>query len=424
MAVSVIRCVGRGMLAGIFMLGTAAHSMAQQPRFELLHLWGSDGETRALAAHSDAAKARGVDWTEHIVFFNFLGVRAMFAKRLALAVPPSGLFWIGGDSATQMIDAGLFRAIPAKSGDLDYSKALLPEVYDVVRYGDGDHITMLPVGSHIQNRIFYNRQILEEVGATPPKKWSEFLELAPRVAEAGYYAMIVTDQRWQNRYLFLAILAEKLNVDEMRRFLSGSDPVRNYEGALRSSMDILMELRKYSNPDIGDLSWDAAIGKVYHKNGLAYILGDFTGALIPKDDGSVICAAPPGNDYLMWAVDGIALTTTEDPDERAGQDILIETVGSPANHKKYLAVKGGVSAYIDGDNEGLDSCARASKRAWDETSEKIFVRSEEWTETLDTFATITSTLLRTPEITTDEAVSQIIEAIESSRRSKEMLARR
>ncbi len=404
-----------GFALGIAILCAPLAADERTPEFELLHLWGSDGETRALAAYSKAVRSRGVKWTEHIVFFNYLGVRAMFAKRLSLSVPPSGLFWVGGDSGKQMIDAGLFRGVPTKFGEIDFSEILLPDVYDVLRHGD--KLTILPVGSHIQNRIFYNRAILEELGATAPQSWAEFLELAPRVSQAGYDAFIVSDQRWQNRYVLLAILAEQLDADEMRRFLAREDPVRNYEEALRSSVETLIRLRDYSNKDIGDLSWDAAISKVYHKAGFAYVLGDFTGALIPRDDGSVICTAPPGNEYLMWAVDGIALVQTDDPDVIAGQNILIEEVANPENHNAYLSVKGGVSAYRGGDKNSLDSCARASREAWHATPEKIFVASEEWTETLDAFATLTSTVWRMPDMTAQAAFAQLMEALDIAQRT-------
>ncbi len=395
---------------------TIANAKNNQPYFELLHLWGSDGETKALAAYSNAAKEQGVNWTEHVVFFNYLGVRAMYAKRLAIDAPPSGLFWIGGDSGKQMIDAGLFRKIPTKTDTIDFSKILRPEVYDVVKYDDG--ITILPVGSHIQNRIFYNQEILDEIGENPPDNWADFLKIAEKVSKAGYYAMIVTDQRWQNRYFFLAILAEKLNAQQMRRFLSGLDPVETYKEALLASMKIMLQLRPYTNPDIGDLSWDAAIGKIYHKNGFAYILGDFTGALIPKDDGSVLCASPPGNNYIMWAVDGIAFNNSHDNNEIAGQNILIQVVSNPKNHQKYLSVKGGVSAYVDSNIDKLDSCAKASKKAWDSADEKIFVTSEEWTQTLDVFATTTSTIWRTDNMSAEDAVAQIIEALRGMRHNQ------
>ncbi len=402
------------ILPGALCCAGLTAAVETQPRFELLHLWGSEGEMRALAAYSDAAKQRGVDWSEHIVFFNFLGVRAMFAKRLAISQPPSGIFWIGGNSAKQMIDAGLFRPIPTKLENFDFSKSLLPEVYDAIRYRD--MITLVPVGSHIQNRIFYNQDILDELAIEPPRTWSQFLAVAPAVQKAGYYPMIVTDQRWQNRYFFLAILAEKLTADEMRRFLSGNEPVEKYRDAMLASMEVLMALRPYTNKDIGDLSWDAAIGKVYDKSGFAYILGDFTSALIPKDDGTVLCTEPPGNEYVMWAVDGIALTQSDDPLVITGQNILIKVVTDVTNHNNYIANKGGVSAYVGGESIHLDRCTQASKQAWEQIPEKVFVSSEDWTETLDAFATITMTVWRTPDITVEEAVEQTIAALNDSRK--------
>ncbi len=400
---------------GLVILGTLApgspRAEEETPRFELLHLWGSDGETRALAAYSSAAIERGVEWDEHIVFFNYLGVRAMFAKRLSLSVPPSGLFWIGGESGKQLIDAGLFRGVPTQFGDIDFSKLLVPEFYEVLHHRD--MIAILPVGGHIQNRIFYNSEILNEIGREPPKSWGEFLELAPEVAQAGYHAIVMSDQRWQNRYVLLSILAEKLSMTEMRRFLDRTDPVETYSDQLRASVELLAGLRKYSNADFGDLSWDAAISKVYDKAGFAYVLGDFTGALIPKDDGTVICETPPGNEYLMWAIDGIALVQSEDPAVINGQDILIEVVADRENHRRYLSVKGGITAYLDGDGSGLDACARASRDAWNSGMEKLFIASEEWTETLDSFATLTSTLWRSPGMTAEEAFKQLMQALEA-----------
>lgn len=402
----------RGLATFVF-LATSAPA-EEQPRFELLHPWGSESEKRALAIYSNAAIAGGVRWSEHVVWFNFIGVRAVFANRLSLSRPPEGLFWIGGESAAQLIDAGLFRKIPVKIGNVDFSELLVPEVYEVLRHGDG--ITMLPIGNHIQNRIFYNRRILEEVGAEFPQSWAEFLTLAPKIVAAGYDAIVLTDQRWQNRNMLLSILAEQLDADEMLRFLSGTDPIEAHRDDLIAAMKILIELRKHSNNDIDDLAWDAAMSKVYHKTGFAYMLGDFAGALIPEDDGTVICAAPPGNKYVMWGIGGIALTEIDDPASVAGQNIFIENLGRPENHSRHYAIKGGIPIFVDDDDDGRDSCSMASKRDWEAAPRKIFVK--EWTETLDTFAATTTAVWQNRDMTAEQAVAQIIEAVQASREVK------
>ncbi len=156
------------------------------PQFELLHLWAEQAEQHALATLSEPMKAAGVVWSEQIVKTNFHGVRETFGERLALGIPPTAVFWIGGGPAVaELIDRGVFIEIEPVTGQGAFANLLLPEVFEAVSYGK--NISVLPVGIHLQNFIVYNKRILDEIGATaPPENWDVFVSYAQKAHEAGY----------------------------------------------------------------------------------------------------------------------------------------------------------------------------------------------------------------------------------------------
>ena len=170
-------------------------SKADSPRFELLHLWLTQAEDKALETIRAPLIEQGVDWSEHKVADNFYGVKAELSKRLSLGIPPSGAFWLGGPDFRELIDEKTLRLIPNKIGDKKFSQELIPEVFQVLSHNEG--ITALPVGIHLQNYIIYNKKIMDKLNLSIPQNWKEFIAMGPIVKQAGYDLLSMSDQHWQ-----------------------------------------------------------------------------------------------------------------------------------------------------------------------------------------------------------------------------------
>lgn len=396
-------------LAALSLWPILAAAQQPSPRFELLHLWVVDQEAHALRAISDPMKKSGVVWSENQVATNFLGVRDIFADRLALGAPPGGLFWLGGDQHAGMYDEQFFRLIPNRVGDLSFSEELIPEVYENVRADDS--ITLLPLGIHLQNRMIYNQQVLDRLGLPLPKTWQELLDIAPILSENGVYAVAMSDERWQIRFLLTSILAEQFSADEMYDFLENGVVSAQVEDRVRHTARIFMALRDHALPATRDLRWASVIELVKKGDALATFMGDFAAPLIADQD-RVRCGTPPGNQYVVWSFDTIALVATDDPDVIAGQDRLIEQVLQHRTHDEYILRKGGVPVYRGLDTSLMDACSQASLRAWNDSEDRLLLAASEWTQSLDTMASIMRIAWRDPSVDADTLAGELLAAID------------
>lgn len=401
----------------LFILGTQtgadlADAADAQPKFELLHLWATPEEAHALKAFSAPTQEQGVHWSEHAVETNFIGVRRAYAERLALFAPPSAVFWIGGNEAVSaLVDQGTFRKIPFEVGGRDFSQILRAEVLDVVRYDD-DHFALLPVGIHLQNHILYNTDLMASFAQEPPKSWEQFLGLAEKVHAKGYYGISASDQRWQIRFLIGSIMAEYFSADQFEALISGNGQSAQTKENLEHSFKVLRRLRNVANPDFKGLNWDTAVDHVVQGRALANVLGDFSSPLLPAS-GSVTCDMPPGNKYVLWSLDTIALTNAANLEHTAGQNIFIDTVALPEHNQKYIIRKGGIPAYKNVDTSLLHPCSKQSIEHWNKASNKFLLSSREWTQTMDAIAAVGQIIWRDPAHSIDDAVEETLQSLEA-----------
>ena len=400
-------------LAVILSVAGAAHP-DESPKFELLHMWVHEVETNALAAITDPMESQGVYWSESVVASDFLAVRTKFAERLSLGIPPTGVSWIaGGNSARELLESGVFRRIEPAVGGWNVADALIPEIYEAVKYEDG--LSVLPLGIHLQNHAVYNGDILEELGESPPRSWSEFLEIAPRAQELGYVPLVMSDQRWQLRFLLNAILVEKLDAEEFMELLHMQGDLERWRAPLREIIEIFGKLRQFANSDNYELDWWDAVEQVASGQALLHILGDFTSPLY-QSDANVICTLPPGNTYYIWAFDSIALTNTNDANQKAGQDLLIKTISRSDNQINYITQKGGIPAYRNVDIKRLNPCSRESVKNWRSASSRVLLTSNEWSGAGGVIIAVSQEYWRNyPEMSVDEAVDSMMSTLMSAK---------
>ena len=153
------------------------------------------------------------------------------------------------------------------------------------------------------------------------------------------------------------------------------------------------------------------VERVRSGDAFAAFMGDFVAPLIAGSPG-IRCSAPPGNDYVIWSFDTIALVKSDDPAVIAGQDRLIEVVMNHANRDEYILRKGGVPVYRGMDVARMDDCSKASVESWNQAETKILLTASEWTQTLDTIASILRLAWRDPESNAEQVTADVLTAVD------------
>lgn len=383
-------------------------SKADNPRFELLHLWLKQAEDRALEAIRAPLIDQGVEWSEHKIKDNFYGVKTQLSKRLSLGIPPSGAFWLGGPGLRQLVDKKTFRLIPNKTGNKDFSKELIPEVFEVLSHKQG--ITALPVGIHLQNYIVYNKKIMDELNLSVPQNWDQFIAMGPVVKQAGYDLLSMSDEHWQLRFLFPAILIESLNPEEFTSFLNNNEAMAKFEKPLKKAFTILQRLKPFANENYQKLDWEMANKRVIENKALANVLGDFTSPLYPSN-GQFLCELPPGNQFMLWSVDVIALVNTNNRAHELGQEALMKVGISHKHMQNYIAHKGGLPVLKNMPTQSFNDCTKNAIKMWKTPKiPHVFLNSAHWARELNALADVVGQFFENANATPNKGAQMVIEA--------------
>ena len=292
----------------------------------------------------------------------------------------------------------------------NFAEDLRPEIYELLRYKDG--ITALPVGVHVQNHVVYNRTIFDNLNLALPLSWDEFIQAAEVIKAEGYIPLSISDQRWQLRFLFSSILAERLTAAEFSALIASSSHPKTFKSTLVDALKIVGRLRNYANTDSRNLHWAKAVKKIVDGQAAASFLGDFSSPFFAGDEGKkFVCGFPPGNTYLLWAFDVVALTSTMTGSRRRGQDAFIYVATSQEYLAEYLPRKGGVPPYKFIDPSLLNACSRQSLANWETIDTRIHLGPDTWNTTLNAMASVVQKHWRDPESSPEEKANDIISAL-------------
>jgi len=382
-------------------------------RFEFLHLWLTESEQNALKTISEPLKAQGIEWLEHPVTKHFSGIKEELSKRLSLGIPPTGVFWLGGPELRELVETHSFRVIPNEVNGHFLDEKLLPEVYEVLSYEGG--LTALPVGIHLQNHIIYNMDILNELGLSLPKTWEELLSMGPALKKRGYDVLSISDQDWMLSILFASLLVEYLTPEQFLTLVENKGDLEGLREPFEKTFDLFLRLRPYFNPNLSNLHWAETTKRVIEGKALAVVLGDFATPLLPKA-GSFHCDLPPGNKFILWSVDVIALIDTKSKADEAGQTALIDLVFSKDHMANYIAKKGGIPVLKDARPKDQRQCMRGGLEKWNSPLyQRVYLDSVKWSRELSAIAKIAKRQLKNPSSSPEKCTELVFMSLKALR---------
>ena len=354
----------------------------EKPYVEMLHMWRTQSEQHALGAIRDPLIARGVDWYDYATENNFQGVQTEFSKRLSLDAPPTVVQWIVGEEMIRLAQSGAIRKIPI---DQSMKDRLYPEVLELVRHEDS--LAGIPVGIHTQNHIVFNAKIAAQYDLEIPNTWDALISYGEQFASHDISLIAASNQQWQIRVLFNAILSSYLEPQEFMQVMSPKTNVDHLIPQFEKAFSVLADLKRFSNADDDDKPWEEVSRKVVEGQAFAQVLGDY---IVPEypDRSAIVCSRSPEARFIIWGMDSFVLTNTDDPDALAGQDMLVETILSPEVAAEYISRKGGVPVTNDADISRLDNCSAGIAENWANTSARIWTGGDVWRGRFSALATV------------------------------------
>lgn len=249
---------------------------------EIVHWWTAGSEEEAFTALVDGFEEEHPDYS---VDDNPApgGAGAAIDAEIQTRVldeDPPGTFQIWpGEALRDYLDADALEPV----GDLwEDEDAYVDGVLDAAA-PDGD-LVIAPINIHRLNNIFYNVDVVEEIGVDPDEADSPeaLLEMFEAADDAGYVGLAQqTQEPWGILQFWEMVFIGQHGVDAYEQFLEGD--AESLESEIESSLDLVEQTSEYYNEDASSVAWDEANNDVitgdaaFHHNG-DWAAGEYEGA--------------------------------------------------------------------------------------------------------------------------------------------------
>lgn len=235
-------------------------------------------------------------------------------------------------------------------------------VLDIITH-EGE-IWTVPVNIHRANVLWYNTQVFEEHGWTPPTTFDEFFTLAEEMQAAGITPLALGDVGiWASTHLFEVVLAGTLTPEQYNGLWSGETDWNGPE--VQQALENMSRMLDYANPDHSALSWDQANDLVIQGRAGMTIMGDWVDAdNLAKGFEHSGWALPPGTDGIFVALSDTFGLPLNAPNREQSIEWL-RLVGSKEGQEAFNPVKGSICARNDCDASLFGPYLQGAMRDWE-----------------------------------------------------------
>jgi len=325
---------------------------AQQ--LEVFHWWTGPGEREA----ADAMFAALADaYPEIEVVENPVpgggGVshRVVLQSRIIAGIPPDTFQTLGGAESKTYVDSGALQPLTELWEELDYASVIPGPLASAVSVDGVPYL--VPLNMHIQNILYYNKPLFEELGIEPPTNFDEFLA-ACEVIEANSDMDCLglgSKEKWGDAFVFDMVLLEEGGPEYYVKFHKGEIDVTN-DPVYRAALEKFAMIGEHINDDHSALTWDQAVGLVGSETAAMTLMGTWAiGAFVQGsgwepgvDFGAVTFPQAPER-ILLFHPDTYGLATgAPHPEETLD---WLKVVASPELQIPTDVTQGGLFARTD-----------------------------------------------------------------------------
>ncbi len=261
-----------GILAGVALTVVTTTALAQGMKAEVMHQWTSAGESAAVKEIADQFNKAGGEWVDAAI----TGEENMVAAELARVVggnPPTAMQFPMGKQMVDLASQGLLENIDDVAAEGNWA-AVLPGIFLQAITYDG-HIYGVPVQNHGQSWLWYNKAVLEKVGAKEPVTWEDLFATAEKLKAAGVIPIAVGGQSWQLRITFNTVLVTKGGADLYTKVLGDRDEAAIRSPEFKDVVETYLKIRDYADPGNANRDWNVAANMVITGQAGFNFMGDW-----------------------------------------------------------------------------------------------------------------------------------------------------
>jgi glucose/mannose transport system substrate-binding protein len=232
------------------------------------------------------------------------------------------------------------------------------------------HPYVVPLNMHIQNILYYNKKLFDELGLEPPKNFEELMTVSAAIKEAKPDMAplgLGTKESWEAAFVLDSLLLEEGGPEYYVKLYKGEVDVTT-DATYKAALEKLVQLKEYIYLSHSNLTWDQSVGLVVSEDSAMVIMGTWAiGAFISNgwqpdvDFGAVTFPQEPER-ILLFHPDTYGLAKGA-PHPGATMDWL-RVVASPELQIPTDVAQGGMFARIDIDPKEFPDPIRQEMQAY------------------------------------------------------------
>ncbi|MCD6006839.1 ABC transporter substrate-binding protein [Halomonas sp. IOP_31] len=350
-----------------------AVTQAQAAEIEVLHWWTSGGEAKAANMLKEKLEAKGHTWKDFAVAGGGGDSAMTVLKSRAISGNPPAVAQIKGPLIQEWGEMGFLGNIDPIAQQENWD-SFLPAQLAADNKVDGKYAAV-PVNIHRVNWLWANPEVLAKAGIDGlPSTWDEFFAAAKKIREAGFIPLAHGGQPWQDATVFEVVMMGIGGADFYRKAFVELDPEALTSDTMIESLKTFKKLRGTMDPNIAGRDWNQATSMVINGEAAMQIMGDwakgeFTAAGLTAGEDYLCEAAPMTEHMFSYNVDSFAMFKVDSEGKKQAQQDLASLILSKDFQTTFNKTKGSIPVRLDVPLEGFDSCAKASRKAFDAASE-------------------------------------------------------
>ncbi|QSZ20552.1 ABC transporter substrate-binding protein [Rhizobium sp. NZLR1] len=410
-------------IAVVMMAGLGGAQAADVKEVQMLHWWTSGGEAAALNVLKQDLSKEGFAWKD-VPVAGGGGDAAMTALKAMVA---AGTY----PTASQMLgytvldyaQAGVMGDLTETAKKEGWDKSV-PAALQKFSVYDGKWVAA-PVNVHSVNWLWINKAVMDKIGGTQPKSFDELIALLDKAKAAGVIPLALGGQNWQEATMFDSIVLSTGGPEFYKKAFNDLDEESLKSDTMKKSFDNLATIIKYVDPNFSGRDWNLATAMVIKGDALVQVMGDWAkGEFVaakktPNTD--FLCYRFPGTEgSVVYNSDMFGMFNVPD-DRKAAQVALATATLSKSFQSAFNVVKGSVPARTDVPDTDFDACGKkgiADLKAANEGGTLFGSLAQGYgapPAIANAYKDVVSKFVHGQIKTSDEAVKQLVQAIDDAR---------
>ncbi|MER3459540.1 MAG: ABC transporter substrate-binding protein, partial [Chloroflexota bacterium] len=231
----------------------------------IFHWWTAPGEREAADAMFKAFKDKypDIEIVENPVpGGGGVSHRVVLQARITAGIPPDTFQTLGGAELKNYVDSNVLQPLDDFYRRLGYDKVIPGPLLKAVTVNG--HPYVVPLNMHIQNILYYNLKLFNELGIQPPTTFAELLAACDKIKTSKpdmTCLALGSKEKWGDAFVFDSILLEYGGPEYYVKLYKGEVDVTT-DATYRKALEDFAKLRPYINADHAGLTWDQSVGLV------------------------------------------------------------------------------------------------------------------------------------------------------------------